>query len=125
MSHLGKLIEDYQQEHGSSERFIAEKIGVSRTLIGRWKRGDYFQPPSREILTNLARFLRKDYAVVVQAALDDTYYREESEYGAAIASRRTRRPTAREREVEQQAREHQRGRTSPGDEKPGEGGVSA
>lgn len=91
VSNLGALIQDFQDRHGSSERFIADKVGVSRTIIGRWKRGDYFELPAREILANVADFLRLDYETVLQAALDDTYLREAAEYDEALSARRSRR----------------------------------
>lgn len=77
MSHLGDLIDAYRLEHGASERFIAEKIGVSHALIGKWKKGQYVTVPGEPIMRALARQIRVPYEVVIQAALDDTYFKND------------------------------------------------
>lgn len=103
MSHLGELILSYQDQHGTSDRQLALRIGVSATLIGRWKRGAYEELPKQRILAALADQLGVDLKTVVDAALEDTYYREgdgnDEHRAASIAARRnTKRPPRGPRE---------------------------
>lgn len=105
MSHLGELILRYQDQHGTSDRQLALRIGVSGTLIGRWKRGDYVELPGRDILAALADQMSLDLKTVVDAALADTYYREgdgnDELRAAPIAARRNAKRPPRGRQEQQ------------------------
>lgn len=59
-----------------SERQIARKLGVSPTTLGNWR--DLKRLPSRENLEAIAALAGVRYSVVLEAALHDTGYHEES-----------------------------------------------
>lgn len=74
MSELLALIDDYKDRHGDpSDSSIARAIGTAPQTISSWRRRGIKEPPDREVLRNLAGFLRVDYeSVVLRAALVDS-----------------------------------------------------
>ncbi len=79
VSEIGKLITAYQDKHGSSDRAIALRVGVSATMIGRWKRGAYVEVPKpatvRALIDLMVPLASEDE--VIEAFLTDTGYRGE------------------------------------------------
>lgn len=73
MSNLLALIDDYKDRHGApSDSSIARAIGSKPQTISSWRTRGIKEPPDREVLRELARFLRVDYeTVVLRAALLD------------------------------------------------------
>lgn len=73
MSQLLNLIDDYKDSHGGpSDSSIARAIGTAPQTISSWRKRGIKEPPSRELLRNLAGLLRVDYeSVVLRAALVD------------------------------------------------------
>lgn len=73
MSQLLNLIDDYKDRHGApSDSSIARAIGTAPQTISSWRKRGIKEPPSRELLRNLAGLLRVDYeTVVLRAALVD------------------------------------------------------
>lgn len=76
MSHLGRLIETYQRKHGTSDRAFGRLVGVSHTMIGKWKRGHYKHIPGERLLRSLADQMSLPLTVVIDAALKDTVYQD-------------------------------------------------
>jgi transcriptional regulator with XRE-family HTH domain len=77
VSNIGALIQAYQDKHGTSDRALARRIGVTATLIGNWKRGSYVELPRRDRLHALADQIGVDYNTVLRAVLLDTNYLED------------------------------------------------
>lgn len=78
---MGKIWELLQRHIDSapyppSERAVAHKLGVSPTTMGNWR--DPKKLPSRENLQAIADLVGVRYSVVLDAALHDTGYHEES-----------------------------------------------
>lgn len=74
MSELGKLIQAYidSQVYPPTDSAVARKLGVSRSALGKWKRGDAM--PSPDNLRAIATLLGVGYMRVLDAALIDDGY---------------------------------------------------
>jgi transcriptional regulator with XRE-family HTH domain len=79
VSHIGTLIQAYQDEHGSSDRALALRISVSPTLIGKWKRGTFVELPAPDRIEALADQIGANRGVVLEAFLLDVGYLKESD----------------------------------------------
>lgn len=90
MSNIGKLIEAYQDRHGTSNRGIARRVGVTATLVGRWKKGEFVEMPKPETIRALAAQMAPiDEEEVLNAFLLDTGYKREDVIGDAPRQRST------------------------------------
>jgi len=80
MSNLLALIDDYKDRHGNpSDSSIARAIGTAPQTISSWRRRGLKEPPDRDLLRNLASFLKVDYeTVVLRAALIDAGWIDDS-----------------------------------------------
>lgn len=78
VSKLGELIQAYQDQHGTSDRALARRIGVAPTLIGRWKRGVYVEVPKSRLMHALADQLGLPIVTLMEAVLIDTKYLPEA-----------------------------------------------
>lgn len=93
MGELGRLIEQYQDEHWPrpSNAEIAARLHVARSSVGNWIKGTM---PSPANLRALARLTGVPYPQILEAVLVDAGYKTRSgEIGgdtAAIARRATR-----------------------------------
>lgn len=74
MSEIGKLIQAYQDMHGTSDRALAARIDVTATLIGKWKKGRFSEVPGVERVHALADQMNIDRQVVLSAFLRDLNY---------------------------------------------------
>lgn len=85
MSEIGKLIQAYQDKHGASDRALALRIGVTATLVGRWKKGSFVELPKPEKIRNLAALIgpRPTEEEILDAFLADTGYIGEDVMGNA------------------------------------------
>lgn len=83
MSEIGDLIQAYQDKHGTSDRALALRIGVTATLVGRWKKGRYAEVPGAERVQSLADQLGVDQQVVLDAFLRDLNYLPRESDGSA------------------------------------------
>jgi transcriptional regulator with XRE-family HTH domain len=74
MGELGRLIQAYrdQQKYPVSDAQIAKAIGVSRSSIGNWIRGDAVPSPAN--LRALANHIDTSYLRVFEAAMADAGY---------------------------------------------------
>ncbi len=80
MSKIGDLIQAYQDQHGTSDRALASRIGVTATLVGKWKRGTFVELPRKDRIEALSEQINVSYSVLLLAFLDDIgYLREESD----------------------------------------------
>lgn len=135
--HLWDLIQEWLDafKYGKpSQAELARETGVSESSLSDYKYGTHMPPPHFVVL--LAQEIRVPYETVLDAVLQDHGYRGDSlrrvreeieTNGTPIASRRTGRPNAREREAERLGREHGRQARgpSPKGETSDEGGESA
>lgn len=89
MSHIGDLIQAYQDKHGTSDRALATRIGVTATLVGKWKRGIFVELPKKDRIEALASQITMNYDVLLEAFLLDIGYLEEetSNHGAPTITR--------------------------------------
>jgi transcriptional regulator with XRE-family HTH domain len=78
MGMLWDLIQRHidSQQYGVSERQVAAKLGVAPNALKYWR--DPKKLPSRENLQAIADLVGVRYSVVLDAALRDTGYHEES-----------------------------------------------
>lgn len=74
MGELGKLIQAYRdrQKYPVSDAQIASAIGVARSSVGNWARGERL--PSPENLRLLANHIETSYLRVFEAAMADAGY---------------------------------------------------
>lgn len=77
MSNIGAFIQAYQDKHGSSDRALALRVGVTPTLIGKWKHGRFVELPKPELIEALAQQMGVKYDLVLDAFLADAGYRED------------------------------------------------
>ena len=80
MGELGRLIELYRDglDPKPSDAWIGRKVGVGRSAVGPWLRGESMPKP--EALRQLASLMGVAYRRVLDAALLDAGYLEEREY---------------------------------------------
>ncbi len=45
MSEVGSRLRRERQEHGWTQAEVAEYIGSTRLVVGKWERGEYFPSP--------------------------------------------------------------------------------
>lgn len=85
MSEIGKLIQAYQDKHGTSDRALALRVGVTATIIGRWKRGAFVELPKPEKIRAMAELMspRPTEEQILDAFLADTGYKREDVMGNA------------------------------------------
>lgn len=71
---LGRLIQAHKdaQKYRVYDAAIARELGVSRSIVGKWKRGESM--PGPENLRALATLLEEPYQTVLNAALRDAGY---------------------------------------------------
>lgn len=81
MSHIGELIQTYQDKHGVSDRALGLRVDVSATLIGKWKKGRFAEVPSVERVHKLADHIGLNRGVVLDAFLRDLKYLPEERDG--------------------------------------------
>lgn len=78
MSNIGKLIETYQDRHGTSDRGLARRVGVTATLVGRWKKGSFVEMPKPDTIRALAAQMAPiAEEEILDAFLLDTGYKRE------------------------------------------------
>lgn len=107
VSEIGKLIQAYQDKHGTSDRALALRVGVTATLVGRWKKGLFVELPKPEKIRNLAALIgpRPTEEEILDAFLADTGYRREDVMGHADSSAPNQTPEVRPAEQPTIARE--------------------
>lgn len=74
MGELGRLVQAYrdQQKYPVSDAQIAKAIGVSRSSVGNWIKGDAVPSPAN--LRALAQHIETSYMRVFEAAMADAGY---------------------------------------------------
>lgn len=87
MGMLWDLIQRYidKQPFPPSDRQVAAKLGVAPNALNYWR--DPKKLPSRENLERIADLIGVRYSVVLEAALRDTGYHEDSRPAQALRSR--------------------------------------
>lgn len=88
MSHIGDLIQAYQDKHGTSDRALALRIGVTATLVGKWKRGAFVELPKNDRIEALAAQMSLPKIDILEAFLLDIGYidEEDSTHGATTSN---------------------------------------
>lgn len=81
VSHIGELIQAYQDKHGASDRALALRIGVTATLIGKWKHGNFVELPKKDKIEALADQIGIGYPRALEAFLLDVGYLSEGRDG--------------------------------------------
>jgi transcriptional regulator with XRE-family HTH domain len=76
---LWRLVQDYldRQPFPPSDRRLAQRVGVSPTTIGSWRRGELTQTPKVDNLDRLADLIGVPYRTVHRAAALDAGLRIE------------------------------------------------
>lgn len=77
----GELIQAYQDKHGASDRALARRVGVSATLVGKWKAGNFVELPKKDRIEALADQMSVSYDVLLRAFLHDIGYLPEESDG--------------------------------------------
>lgn len=92
MGELGKLIQEYidRQEYPPSDAAIGRRLGVTRSTVGNWKRGDAMPKPDN--LRDLATLMGVSYTRVLDAALADSGYLPKERGGSGNAAPNTQGP---------------------------------
>lgn len=86
MGELGQLIQEYidRQEYAPSDAAIGRRLGVTRSTVGNWKRGEAMPKPDN--LRDLATLLGISYTRVLDAALADSGYLPKERGGSGNAA---------------------------------------
>lgn len=74
VSEIGQLIQAYQDKHGTSDRALALRVGVTATLIGKWKKGRFAELPKADRIEALAAQMALPKVTVIEAFLRDLDY---------------------------------------------------
>lgn len=75
-THLGRIIQEHLDAnlYQPSQRQLADRIGISPTQLGTWRKGGLRRLPDRQHLESAARVLEVPYRRVLMAALVDSGY---------------------------------------------------
>lgn len=87
MADLWDLVQSYMDQHGSSQAWVARRIGTSPQTITNWKQHVVLELPNRDVLLALAELVGMSYEDVVQAGLNQAGYT-----GYADAARKRAEP---------------------------------
>lgn len=78
MPHLKAIVDAYRQEHGASEGWVAERMGLDRRGLWAWWNRGLATMPSATVLYTLSAVSRHPYRDVLEAALHDFGYLPEA-----------------------------------------------
>lgn len=104
MQRLKAIVDAYTHDHGSSDKWVAERMGMSRQTLSSWWNTGLASMPSPHQLFQLSVATRTSYRDVLDAALADFEYLPEA---SAAASEPTARMNRRGSSTGRQMRQAQ------------------
>ena len=87
MSKLKAIVDTYVHDHGSSQSWVAERMGISRSALNGWWTRGRTSPPAATLLRSLAVAVRVPYETVLDATLHDYGYLPLEEGSSHVATR--------------------------------------